>query len=89
MPNSISNFKIEFHPKQANVIVGTIVLESEAEDIQRVFRLSAVGKYPYLAMNVGEIDFGDVLVTKEVSREITVKNNSEVPAEFRIVTVSN
>jgi hypothetical protein len=50
MPNTVNNFKIEFTPKQANVIVGTIILESDAEE-QKVFRLSAVGKYPYLSIN--------------------------------------
>lgn len=43
MPNSMTNFKIEFKPTTATVIVGTVVLEVEGE-APRVFRLSAVGK---------------------------------------------
>ena len=42
MPNSVANFKIEFKPTCATVIVGTVVLEVEGEP-QRVYRLSAVG----------------------------------------------
>lgn len=65
------------------MIVGTVVLEVEGES-QRVLRLSGVGKYPYLSGSAGEIDFGQVLVTKIVTRELVLKNSSEVPAQFRI-----
>jgi hypothetical protein len=68
------------------VIVGTVVLEVEGEG-QRVIRLSAVGKYPYISVSSQEVDFGDVLVTKQVSKEIILKNNSEVPAQFNLQNV--
>ena len=42
--------------------------------------MSAVGKYPYISSNMAEIDFGAVLVTKNVSRDLVIRNNSEVPA---------
>lgn len=46
--------------------------------------MSAVGKYPYISANHAELDFGNVLVTKSVSKELVLKNSSEVPAEFYI-----
>lgn len=44
MPNTVANFKIEFRPSCATVIVGTVVLEVEGE-AARVYRLSAVGTF--------------------------------------------
>ena len=52
-----------------------------------MIRLSAVGKYPYISVNSQDVDFGDVLVTKQVSKEIILKNNSEVPAQFSLLNV--
>lgn len=51
---------------------------------QRVIKLSAVGKYPYISANYSELDFGNVLVTKSISKELILKNSSEVPADFYI-----
>ena len=83
MPNSYSSFRVEFKTSQASVTVGTVILEVEGEE-QRVIKLSAVGKYPYISANQAELDFGNVLVTKSVSKELVLKNSSEVPAEFYI-----
>jgi cilia- and flagella-associated protein 65 len=88
LPNSYANFKIEFAPTEASVTVGTVVLEVEGES-QRVVKLSAVGKYPYVSSSLTEIDFGQVLVTKTVTRELVIKNNSEVPAEFHIESLGS
>ena len=83
MPNSYSSFKIQFRTDKASVTVGTVILEVEGEG-QRVVKLSAVGKYPYLSSNISEVDFGRVLVTRTASREVILRNNGEVPATFSI-----
>jgi hypothetical protein len=83
MPNSYSSFRIEFATPQASVTVGTVVLEVEGEP-QRVLKLSAVGKYPYISASSGDLDFGTVLVTRPQTRELVLKNSSEVAAEFSI-----
>ena len=75
MPNSYSSFRMEFKTSQASVTVGTIVLEVEGEQ-QRVFKLSAVGKYPYISTSASELDFGNVLVTKSISKDLILKNHS-------------
>jgi hypothetical protein len=67
MPNSYSSFRVEFATQQASVTVGTVVLEVEGEG-QRVLKLSAVGKYPYISASSAELDFGSVLVTKPQAR---------------------
>lgn len=83
MPNSYSSFRIGFSTNQASVTVGTVVLEVEGEP-QRVLKLSAVGKYPYISASSADLDFGTVLVTKPQTRELILKNNSEVAADFSI-----
>lgn len=83
MPNSYSSFRIEFTTPTASVTVGTVVLEVEGEP-QRVIKLSAVGKYPYLSASTSDLDFGSVLVTKAATREVVIKNSSEVAGEFSI-----
>ena len=83
MPNSYSSFRIEFTTHQASVTVGTVVLEVEGE-AQRVLKLSAVGKYPYISASSADLDFGSVLVTRPQTRELILKNSSEVGAEFAI-----
>ena len=83
MPNSYSSFKIQFHTSKASVTVGTVILEVEGEG-QRVIKLSAVGKYPYISANVTDVDFGRVLVTRTASREVVLRNSGEVPATFTI-----
>lgn len=83
MPNSYSHFHIEFKTMTASVTVGTVVLEVEGEE-QRVIKLSVVGKYPYISPNLTELDFGNVLVNRPVSKDLLLKNNSEVAADFHI-----
>jgi len=38
--------------------------------------MSAIGKYPYISTNISSIDFGNVLVTNSINKEIILKNNS-------------
>ena len=58
-------------------------MEVEGEE-PKIYRVSAVGKYPYVLMNQGEIVFDDVSVNKITSRDLILKNSSEVPAYFSI-----
>jgi hypothetical protein len=51
LPNSYSQFKVDFTPREASVTVGTVILEVEGEP-QRVIKLSAVGKYPFININL-------------------------------------
>jgi len=56
-------------------------------------RLSAVSKYPHIVASERVIKFGSVLVNctedVDVFREIVVRNQSTVPAEFGVVRVEN
>ena len=51
-----------------------------------MFRLSAVGKYPYIAIKEPTITFPQTLTTKTVTQEVLLSNSSEVEASFQIVS---
>ena len=48
-------------------------------------RISAIGKYTYIVLSEDVVDFGEVLSGESVKKEILLRNNSVVPAEFELV----
>jgi hypothetical protein len=51
-------------------------------------RLSAIGKYTYVILSEDIVDFGEVLSgssAESTSREVLLRNNSVVPAEFNLI----
>jgi hypothetical protein len=46
LPLTRNKFEICYKPIEANVVIATIVLDADDEP-QRVFKLSAIGKYTY------------------------------------------
>lgn len=83
MPLSRNTFEICYKPLEANVVVATIVLETEDEP-PRIFKLSAIGKYSYVSCSSDLVDFNSLLVGKLDTKEIVLKNSSPIPAKFRI-----
>jgi cilia- and flagella-associated protein 65 len=76
---------ITFTPEEAKVIVATVVFKfSGAEDGTKVLKISAIGKYPFLTINHEKFDFETLLVGKTAQKEVILKNNSLVPAEFNV-----
>ena len=64
-------------------------LAEGATEVTRVIKCSAIGKYPFITLDVKEIDFSTLLVGKTVSREIQLQNSSLVPTSFIIEKVSD
>eukprot|EP00826_Nyctotherus_ovalis_P020736 TRINITY_DN1654_c0_g6_i1.p1 TRINITY_DN1654_c0_g6~~TRINITY_DN1654_c0_g6_i1.p1 ORF type:complete len:373 (-),score=55.73 TRINITY_DN1654_c0_g6_i1:654-1772(-) len=50
----------------------------------KTIKVTAIGKYPYVALNTHKLDFGELLTGQTLTREITFRNPSSVPAEFEI-----
>jgi len=53
-------------------------------------KLSAIGKYPHIVLSESRVDFGDILVgtptgSEDVMREVTITNQSVVPATVRVL----
>lgn len=62
---------------------------SEGEEGNKVLKISAIGKYPFLTINSEKIDFETLLVGKVVEKEIILKNHSLVPALFSVEKVND
>lgn len=57
---------------------------TEGDEGQKVLKMSAIGKYPFLTVSTTSIDFDTILIGKVDSKTITVKNNSLVSGQFTI-----
>lgn len=51
--------------------------------------MSGIGKYPFVNIDTERIDFGEFTVGKEVSKQVTLSNYSDVAAEFNIEPVND
>ncbi len=61
----------------------------EGEESVRVLKLSAVGKYPFITLNQDKVDFETLLVGKVAAKDIMLKNQSLVPAQFQIEKIND
>ena len=90
---------LTFHPASAEVFVANAVcmvgegINATKPKPRLEMRLSAVAKYPYIVASETSIKFGEVLVNSQdeflTKREIVVRNQSVVPAEFVVIRVEN
>ena len=82
LPKSKTNITISFTPSEATAIVSVIVLRIDEEEFP--IKISAIGKYPFLSINTMKLDFQTLLVTKQLTKELIIKNQSQVEANFKI-----
>jgi hypothetical protein len=60
-PKTKIQYHISFTPELAEVVVATLVLNIENEE-PRVFKLSGIGKYPFLQLNTSKLNFESLLI---------------------------
>lgn len=59
---------------------------------QLVTRFSAIGKYAFFTLSETTVDFGEVLTgtpAESIPRDVLLRNNSVVPAEFKLIRHDN
>eukprot|EP01060_Flectonema_neradi_P033496 TRINITY_DN5644_c0_g1_i4.p1 TRINITY_DN5644_c0_g1~~TRINITY_DN5644_c0_g1_i4.p1 ORF type:complete len:1741 (+),score=268.72 TRINITY_DN5644_c0_g1_i4:45-5225(+) len=83
-PKEEAQLALTFNPVEASVFVAAAVCRTSASDKTTVFKVSGIGKYPYIRASHSMLEFGEVYVGKKVDRKITLKNASLVPAAFKI-----
>ena len=89
-PRQKQEITIQFEPDEAKVVIATVVFKfSGAEEGSKVLKMSAIGKYPFLTINHEKFDFETLLVGKTVSKDVILKNNSLVPAQFHVEKVND
>mgnify|MGYP003880634599 FL=1 len=82
-PKGRVNVSLSYQPQDATVLVATTVLQVTGEP-DRVIKISAIGKYPFIVINTMKLDFETLLVGKQMTKEIIIKNQSPVPASFQV-----
>ena len=82
-PRSSIEISISFRPQEAIVVVANAVLYVNDEP-PRVTKLSAIGKYPYINLSASKLDFENLLIGKKSTKDLVIKNLSQVPAKFEI-----
>lgn len=82
-PRGQINITLSYQPQDATVLVATTVLQVTGEP-DRVIKISSIGKYPFITTNSTKIDFESLIVGKQETKEIIIKNQSPVPAVFQI-----
>lgn len=63
--------------------MASIILNIQFEEV-RVIKVSGIGKYPFLQLNTKKLNFESLLIGKSITKELTIKNSSEVTAGFTI-----
>lgn len=90
MAKQKQDFVVSFTPDEAKVIIASSVLKlSGAEEGSKVLKMSAIGKYPFLTLNQEKFDFETLLVGKVAQREVILKNQSLVPAQFSVEKIND
>lgn len=57
--------------------------------LQRVLKMSGIGKFPFVSINHERLDFEQLTVGKELSKSVTLRNYSLVKAEYTLDPVND
>ncbi|KAL0051980.1 hypothetical protein WJX82_005745 [Trebouxia sp. C0006] len=76
-----ADFQCRFQPPEASVY--TVLAACHADTgYTATVKVSGVGKYPFLALERSQLQFGDVLVGEQVEQAVQLLNQGLVPADF-------
>lgn len=92
------DIEISINPKDASVFASQALCHV-GEGVHAIIpepilgtRLSAIGKYTYIVISDDTVDFGEILTgtpTDTVRKEVLLRNQSVVPAEFQCTRVES
>ncbi|KAL4426641.1 hypothetical protein ABPG74_018719 [Tetrahymena malaccensis] len=80
------SFNVSYTPKEATAIIGNVILNLPYQQ-PIITKVSAIGKYPYISLSTQKLNFEQLLIGKQLVKEITIKNQSQVTATFSIVKI--
>ena len=79
--------KIKISPDYANVLVANAKITLDNK-INKIIKMSSIGKYPYLHLSKYQLDFGNVQIGHSKELELIITNQESVPAKFIITKES-
>ena len=63
--------------------------EGQAAELQKVLKMSAIGKYPFVTLDNLSFDFENLLVGKTASQVFNLQNSALVPTRYSIERVND
>jgi hypothetical protein len=90
-PGQKREIQVSFTPQEAKVIIQTAVISLEGQDkpVQRIIKMSGVGKFPFVNISEEKLNFEQMTVGKSETKKITLRNQSLVSAKFNITKLSD
>ena len=82
-PKSTKTITISYEPQDASVLVASTVFRLD-DNTEKVVKMSAIGKFPFLKTQSTKLDFEDVIYGKKKVKDLIINNASEVSTRFRI-----
>ena len=69
-PKQKKEVSISFKTDEAKVIIATMVVRVQegANELSKVVKMSAIGKYPFMTLDAQSFDFENLLVGKSASQ---------------------
>lgn len=90
-PKQKKEVAISFMTAEAKVIIATMVVRVQegANELTKVLKMSAIGKYPFMTLDAQSFDFENLLVGKSASQVFNLQNASLVPTAYTIEKVND
>lgn len=85
-PKQKKEVSISFCTDEAKVIIASVVIHvyEGANELSKVLKMSAIGKYPFMTLDQKSFDFEHLLVGKTASQVFSLQNASLVPTKYTI-----
>ena len=64
-------------------------MQEGANELSKMLKLSAIGKYPFITLDQHSFDFENLLVGKTASQIFNLQNNSNVPTDYTVEKVTD
>lgn len=82
---------VSFRTDEAKVIIASIVVKVQEgpNELTKVVKLSAIGKYPFITLDQSSFDFENLLVGKTASQVFNLQNSALVPTRYTIEKVQD
>ena len=82
---------ISFRTDEAKVIIASVVVKvtEGSNELTKVLKLSALGKYPFITLDQASFDFETLLVGKKASQIFNLQNSALVPTSYTIEKVND
>lgn len=82
---------ISFAPTEAKVTITSAVFTFQEgnRSAKKVLKMSGIGKYPFVEISTDKIDFESLTVGQTTSQHVTLRNYSQVKAQYTIELIND